>query len=147
MFQKSKVVEMADYSDILFLMGAMIMFSFLTMSVNRTLLTNEMNRVGHESNYYALTVAQESIDEMRWVKTEADLDAELNTYPKTINYKNDTDNDASIPFNVDISKTTSAIETDDVRSIELVINVSSDYGIGGEGSNPVQLQFTKSFLK
>jgi hypothetical protein len=138
---------MADYSDLFFLMGAMIMFSFLTMSVNRTLLMNEMNRVGHESNYYALTVAQESIDELRWVKTEGDLDAELDTYPKTINYKNDTDQDASIPFNVDINKTTSVIETDDVRSIELVINVSSDYGIGGEGSSPVKLQFTKSFLK
>jgi hypothetical protein len=92
-------------------------------------------------------VAQESIDELRWVKTEGDLDAELDTYPKTINYKNDTDQDASIPFNVDINKTTSVIETDDVRSIELVINVSSDYGIGGEGSSPVKLQFTKSFLK
>lgn len=138
---------MTDYSDIFFLMGAMIMFSMLTMSVNRTLLMNEMNRVGHESNYYALSVAQESIDELRWVKTEADLDAELNTYPKTINYKNDTDQVGSIPFRVDISKTTSVIENDDVRTIELVINVQNDYGIGGEGSNPVQLLFTKSFLK
>lgn len=138
---------MTDYSDIFFLMGAMIMFSMLTMSVNRTLLMNEMNRVGHESNYYALSVAQESIDELRWVKTEADLDAELNTYPKTINYKNDTDQVGSISFRVDISKTTSVIENDDVRTIELVINVQNDYGIGGEGSNPVQLLFTKSFLK
>ncbi|HKL14259.1 MAG TPA: hypothetical protein VJ915_01420 [Balneolaceae bacterium] len=138
---------MTDYSDIFFLMGAMVMFSFLTLSVNRTLLTNEMNRVGHESNYYALTVAQESIDELRWVKTEAELDAELDTYPKTINYKNDTDQDASIPFSVNINKTTSVIETDDVRTIELVINVQNDYGIGGEGSSPIQLLFTKSFLK
>lgn len=138
---------MADYSDIFFLMGAMIMFSFLTMSVNRTLLMNEMNRTGHESNYHALTVAQESIDELRWLKTEADLDAELVTYPKTIEYKNDTSEDASIPFSVDINKTTSVVDNDDIRAVELVINVSSDYGIGGEGSNPVQLKFTKSFLK
>lgn len=138
---------MTDYSDIFFLMGAMVMFSLLTLSVNRTLLTNEMNRVGHESNYYALTVAQESIDEFRWVKTEPELDAELDTYPKTINYKNDTDQDASIPFRVNINKTTSVIETDDVRTVELVINVQNDYGIGGEGSNPIQLLFTKSFLK
>ena len=138
---------MTDYSDIFFLMGAMIMFSFLTMSVNRSLLMNEMNRTGHKSNYYALTVAQESIDELRWVKTEADLDAELATYPKTVNYKNNTDADGSIPFNVDISKTTSAIDNDDVRTIEMVIDLESDYGIGGEGSSPVQLQFTKSFLK
>jgi len=138
---------MTDYSDIFFLMGAMVMFSFLTLSVNRTLLTNEMNRVGHESNYYALTVAQESIDELRWVTTEAELDAELDTYPRTINYKNDSDEDASIPFSVNINKTTSVIETDDVRTVELVINVQNDYGIGGEGSRPIQLLFTKSFLK
>ena len=138
---------MTDYSDIFFLMGAMIMFSFLTMSVNRSLLMNEMNRTGHESNYYALTVAQESIDELRWVKTEAELDAELAIYPKTINYKNNSDKDGSVPFNVDINKTTSVIDNDDVRTVEMVINVESDYGIGGEESKPVQLQFTKSFLK
>ena len=138
---------MSDYSDLILLMGAMVMFSFLTLSVNKTLLMNEMNRVGHESNYYALTVAQEQIDELRWVKSEANLDAELDDYPKLVNYKNDSDQDASIPFDVDINKTTSVIETDDVRTIELVINVQNDFGIGGEGSNPVQLLFTKSFIK
>lgn len=128
-------------------MGAMVLFSILTLSVNNTLLLNEMNSVGHESNYYSLTVAQESIDELRWINSEAELDAQLNTYPKIINYKNDTDQVESIPFNVDIDKTTSVIETDDVRSIELLVNVQNDYGIGGEGSNPVQLRFTKSFRK
>jgi hypothetical protein len=138
---------MADYSDVIFLMGAMVMFSFLTLSVNRTLLMNEMNRVGHETDYYALTVAQESVDELRWVNTEADLDAELNDYPKTINYKNDSSKDASIPFTVDITKTTSVMDNDDIRSVELLVSVSSDYGVGGEGSNPVQLRYTKSFVK
>ena len=138
---------MTDYSDIFFLMGAMIMFSFLTMSVNRTLLMNDMNRVGHDSNYYALSVAQESIDELRWVRSEADLDSELNEYPKTIEYKNDSDQSGSIPFEVDINKTTSVIENDDICTIELEIEVRSDFGIGGESSSPVQLLFTKSFAK
>lgn len=138
---------MADYSDVIFLMGAMVMFSFLTLSVNRTMLMNEMDRVGHESSYYALTVAQESLDELRWVNTEADLDAELNDYPKTVQYKNDSSKDASIPFTVNITKTTSAMDNDDIRSVELAIDVSSDYGVGGEGSRPVQLRYTKSFLK
>lgn len=138
---------MTDYSDIFFLMGAMIMFSFLTMSVNRTLLMNDMNRMGHDSNYYALSVAQESIDELRWVRSEADLDAVLNEYPKVIEYKNDSDQSGSIPFEVDINKTTSAIDNDEIRTIELRIDVQSDYGIGGEGGNPVQLMFTKSFVK
>lgn len=123
------------------------MFSFLTMSVNRTLLMNDMNRMGHDSNYYALSVAQESIDELRWVRSEADLDAVLNEYPKVIEYKNDSDQSGSIPFEVDINKTTSAIDNDEIRTIELRIDVQSDYGIGGEGGNPVQLMFTKSFVK
>lgn len=81
------------------------------------------------------------------MKTEADLDDELNDYPKTINYKNDTDQEGSIPFRVDINKTKSVIENDDVTTVELVINVLSDFGIGGAGSNSVWLLFTKSFLK
>lgn len=138
---------MADYSDIFFLMGAMIMFSFLTMSVNRTLLMNEMNRTGHETNYYALSVAQERVDELRWIRSESDLDAELATYPKIVEYRNDSDQDGSIPFTVDIRKSTSGIENDDIRSVDLLVEVSSDYGVGGENSPPVQLAYTKSFLK
>lgn len=138
---------MADYSDLFFLMGAIIMFSFLTMSVNRTLLMNDMNRVGHETNYYALSVAQESIDELRWITTEADLDSELATYPKIVKYKNDSDSGGAIPFEVDINKTTSAIENDDIRSVDLIIQVSSEFGVGGENSSPVRLAYTKSFVK
>lgn len=138
---------MTDYSDLMFLMGAMVMFSMLTLSVNRTQMVNEMNRTGNETNYYALSVAQESIDGMRWLKSETELDNELSTYPKVVNYKKESDDDVSIPFTVDINKTTSVFDNDDVRSVELVISVDNDYGVGGEGSNPVQLQFTKSFLK
>lgn len=138
---------MADYSDIIFLMGAIIMFSFLTMSVNRTLLMNDMNRMGHETNYYALSVAQERVDELRWINTESELDSELSTYPKTLHYKNDSDSDGSIPFDVDINKVTSEIENDDIRSVDLAINVSSDFGVGGEGGPPVRLMYTKSFIK
>ena len=138
---------MADYSDLFFLMGAIIMFSFLTMSVNRTLLMNDMNRMGHETNYYALSVAQESIDELRWINSEMNLDAELANYPKIMEYKNDSGSDGAIPFEVDINKTTSVIENDDVRSVDLIIQVSSEFGVSGENSPPVQLAYTKSFVK
>ncbi|REL24798.1 hypothetical protein DYD21_16690 [Rhodohalobacter sp. SW132] len=138
---------MSDYSDIIFLMGAIIMFSFLTMSVNRTILMNEMNRVGHQTDYYALSVAQETIDEIRWIRSESALNQKLNEFPKVIEYRADSDQAGSIPFTVDLFETTASIENDDIRSIELRIDVSSDFGIGGEGGNPVQLLFTKSFVK
>lgn len=108
---------------------------------------NDMNRVGHETDYHALSVAQERIDELRWIRSESDLDQELNEYPKTIQYKIDSDVSGTIPFDVDINKTTATIENDDIRSVELRIDVSSDFGVGGEGGNPVHLIFTKSFIK
>lgn len=138
---------MSDYSDIIFLMGAIIMFSFLTMSVNRTILMNEMNRVGHQTDYYALSVAQETIDDIRWIRSESALNQKLNEFPKVIEYRSDSDQAGSIPFTVDLFETTASIENDDIRSMELRIDVSSDFGIGGEGGNPVQLLFTKSFVK
>lgn len=138
---------MADYSDIIFLMGAIIMFSMLTLSVNRTLLMNDLNLVGHEINYYALSVAQEEVDEIRWLRSEADLDQRLSDYPKMVNYQTDSGQSGTLPFNVDITKGTAIIENDEIRTIQLSIKVSSDYGVGGEGGNPVQLAFIKSFIK
>lgn len=138
---------MADYSDIFFLMGAIIMFSFLTMSVNRTMLMNDLNKDGHESNYYALTVAQERIDEVRWLQNETELNQYLNEFPKTIEYDHDTDQQGGIPFEVDITEQTTALDNDDVRSVELQIDVTSDYMIGGRKGNPVRLFVTKSFVK
>jgi len=138
---------MSDYSDIIFLMGAIIMFSMLTLSVNRTLLMNDMNRIGHDTNYYALSVAQEEVDEFRWLRSEAELDQRLTDYPRIVNYRTDSDQAGALPFTVDITKGTAIIENDEIRTIQLSVNVTSDYGVGGEGGSPVQLAFTKSFIK
>ena len=138
---------MADYSDIIFLMGAIIMFSMLTMSVNKTMMMNNMNRVSHDSNYYALSVAQEHVDDVRWIGSEADLDQYLSEFPKTVEYREDSDRDGSIPFIVDISKSTSEIENDEIRSVRLQLDIRSEYMAGGEDGNPVQLFLTKSFIK
>ncbi len=123
------------------------MFSFLTMSVNRTMLMNDLNKDGHESNYYALSVAQERIDEVRWLQNQTQLNQYLDEFPKTIEYDLDSDQPGGIPFEVDITQHTTALENNDIRSVELQIDVTSDYMIGGRKGNPVRLYVTKSFVK
>lgn len=123
------------------------MFSFLTMSVNRTMLMNDLNKDGHESNYYALSVAQERIDEVRWLQNETQLNQYLDEFPKTIEYDHDSDQPGGVPFEVDITQNTTMLDNDDIRSVELQIDVTSDYMIGGREGNPVRLFVTKSFVK
>lgn len=138
---------MTDYSDIIFLMGAMVLFSFLMMSVNRTILMNDRSSLDHEVEYYALAVAQERVDELRWVTSESELDSELASYPKTVLYYQDSDKSDAIPFTVDIQKKTAPFENHNIRSVELLIEVNSEYALAGNAGQPVQLAFTKSFVK
>lgn len=138
---------MTDYSDIIFLMGAMVLFSFLMMSVNRTILMNDRSGLDHEIEYYALAIAQERVDELRWVTSESELDSELASYPKTIMYNQDSGTADAIPFIVDIEKNTAPFENHNIRSVELLIGVNSEYALDGTTGKPVQLAFTKSFVK
>ncbi|NBC26508.1 MAG: hypothetical protein GVY08_06585 [Bacteroidetes bacterium] len=138
---------MTDYSDIIFLMGAMVLFSFLMMSVNRTILMNDRSSLDHEIEYYALAIAQERVDELRWVTSESELDSELASYPKTIMYSRDSGTADAIPFIVDIEKNTAPFENHNIRSVELLIGVNSEYALDGTTGEPVQLAFTKSFVK
>lgn len=79
---------MSDYSDIFMLMGAIVIFSLLTINSNNALLQNTKRSLDSEVEYEAIALAQGEIDQARW-SSYARLDStasdyHFNGYPKTI---------------------------------------------------------------
>lgn len=55
-----------DKSQIILVMGALVIFSLLSMSVNNSLFSNDQVKVATEVQYTAIAVGQEVIDQARW---------------------------------------------------------------------------------
>lgn len=59
---------MTDYSDIIYLVAAMVVFSLLTMNTSRSFQVTIDTMVRSELEYRAISAAQEEIDAIRWVQ-------------------------------------------------------------------------------
>lgn len=57
---------MNDYSDIIFLMGAMVMFSILTLNVSRSIVTNTKQLSKSEIEYNGIALAHSYLERAQW---------------------------------------------------------------------------------
>lgn len=57
---------MNDYTDLIFLMGAMILFSMLTMNVSRSLVNNTQKLTQSHIEYNGISLAHSIIEEAQW---------------------------------------------------------------------------------
>lgn len=75
---------MNDYSDVILLMGAMIVFSLLTIQANRTFQLNNRMQINGEIKYNAISIAQDHLDKVKWINSESELDSFINSFPKVV---------------------------------------------------------------
>ncbi|MBO6586098.1 MAG: hypothetical protein JJ953_08350 [Gracilimonas sp.] len=59
---------MTDFSDIIYLGAAMVVFSLLTMNTSRSFQVTLDTMIRSELEYRAISAAQEEIDAIRWVQ-------------------------------------------------------------------------------
>ncbi len=62
---------MNDRSDIILLLGAMVVFSYLLLNVNGFLLHNNRVQVQTEIQYTGISLAEDIIDNARWLSFDA----------------------------------------------------------------------------
>lgn len=136
---------MTDYSDIIFMMAAMLVFSMLSLSVNRSMTINNAFLTQQEADYHALTIAQEIIDDIRWISSENDLDSYVSQYPETLSYSTDSQSGFSIPFNINVTSESIDISGGSLSSFLVEVTVNSQYMTGGESGKPIKLDYIKSF--
>lgn len=62
---------MSDYSDLLYLIAAMLVFSLLSMNVASTFRMSNTALVHSEIEYNAISVLQDEVEEIRWLENDA----------------------------------------------------------------------------
>ena len=62
---------MTDRTDIILLLGAMVVFSYLLMNVNGFLLHNNRIQTQTEIQYSGISLAEDIIDNARWLSFDA----------------------------------------------------------------------------
>lgn len=136
---------MNDYSDIIILMGAMLLFSVMSLQVNRTLLINNIISDSAEIDYLAVTAAQGIIDDVRSITSEDDLFSFADDYPLMLNYSVNNQTASSIPLNVDVTIESGKFDIGDISSFQVNVKVNSVYMTTGENGRPIILSINKSF--
>jgi len=136
---------MNDYSDIIILMGAILLFSILSLQVNRSLLINNITSDRAEIDYLAVSAAQEVIDDIRSITSEADLLSFADNYPTVVNYSTNSQSASSVPLNIDVNVAAGVFDNGHITSFQVTVEVSSVYMTTGEDGSPIILAISKSF--
>lgn len=137
---------MTDFSDFIFLMGAMIVFSLLTLQTNQMFQMNNRLQINGEIEYNGISIAQDQIDQMRWIQSESDFNDYVSTFPDSVPL---TIQGTTLYYNVDIAAADISIPGSNVENKRVTVSVTNDFlkNSANNSSNDrsVQLEFIKSF--
>jgi carotenoid cleavage dioxygenase-like enzyme len=132
---------MNDYSDIIFLMGAMVIFSLLSMNTSRMFQMNNRVQMEAEIEYHAVSIAQNEIDRVRWIESESAFDNHVtNSFPKEvpIAINNDT-----LFYDVGMDVTDINISGSNTTNKKATVTVTNKFL--KTNNTGVKLEFIKSF--
>ncbi|MEX0845426.1 MAG: hypothetical protein WD022_09085 [Balneolaceae bacterium] len=62
---------MSDYSDLIFLTAAMVVFGMLTINTARSFQTTSDTMIRSDLEYRAIAIAQDEIDAIRWIQARS----------------------------------------------------------------------------
>lgn len=126
---------MNDYSDLVYLISAMVLFSLLTLNVSRTLVLNSKDLAENEVEYQGVTVAQSIIDEAKWKNKGDFIDLDGNS---------DKENIEGVDYNFELEVDPINVEGTDGDDYELTVSVGSNY-FNSEEDYPIKLTYIRSF--
>lgn len=139
---------MSDYSDIIYLTVAMVVFSMLTMNTARSFQYTADTLVRADLEYRATALAQDHIDQVRWETNENRLDPDhsdymFDSYPETETITYGSSDEYSEQFQVD-GESLLIEDTADMKRYRVTITTSSSYL---DPEVKVSLQFIKSYMQ
>ena len=144
---------MAGYSDILYLMGALVIFSLLSMQVNQLILRNNIVQMESNVEYHVATHAQSYADQIQSIQTEDELDDFVDDFPRVDSVSYDENNSSAyLRYLVDIQSEDTNLENSNVTNKLIHISINNQFleKKDMESSDPsktYQLQIIKSFFE
>lgn len=137
---------MSDFSDVILLIGAMLIFSMLSLTTARSYQMDNSRIYNADAEYRAITTGQSIIDELKWKTIEDEFKPNNNKYyfknfPKTTEVTYGQNNQYRSLFTINGSSTVIS-DFRNIRKYRINISVKSDEITDG---NAVNLEFIKSF--
>lgn len=135
---------MNDYSDLIYLMAAMIIFSMLSLNAAYFFNINEQFQYQSDIEYNGIAIAQDILEQVRWIQNKNLLDTGrsaciCNDYPKTITLSVD---DYELDFTADISIKDTSISGSAAINRIVEVSVSNQYLPHAQN---IRMRYLKSF--
>ena len=132
---------MNDYSDLIYLMGAMIVFSLLSLQTSRIFQMNNRVQMEAEIEYHAVSIAQNEIDKVRWIESETAFDSHANnSFPKEVPLAINND---TLFYDVGMDVSNTNISGSNTINKEVTVTVTNKFLATNNAG--VKLRFIKSF--
>lgn len=149
---------MNDASDLISLMAAMLMFSVLTVNISKSVIQNGKELVETEVEYSGIALAQNFIDEARWLSkyelTPGHSDYKFTDYqksdPKKVDITIESDGKQVVAYQVYVAVRDTTIPGSNAVNKKVEVGVSSPYFYSENDSTDskyhIKLSYIKSFL-
>lgn len=137
---------MNDYTDLLFLLGAMIIFSFMSSTASRQIQQTTNTSIDSDIEYEAIALAQGIIDEAKWTRNYGELDDlrdRFNNSTQTLTLGSSGQYEIDYDVNVDLNSENFPGASTGISSYRIKVSVASDYL---PDSSYVRLEFIKSYV-
>lgn len=138
---------MNDFSDVIFLMAAMMVFSMLTLNTSKKFMSATSTSLQSTVEYRSIALAQDKIDEIRWSPeehlspTSSQYLFESDPYMEAVTYGSSNE----YSENYEVTRTSQLIEnTSDQKQYRINVKVSSD---ATQPPVEVELEYIKTYFK
>lgn len=137
---------MNSYSEILYLVGAMMIFSLLVVNTTKTFNNSRNSIYRAEAEYRAIAVAQDELDKVQWIYDDTELDPSSGdyvyaSYPLTETHAYGSSNQYSDTFTINSSSVLIA-DTGSQKRYQVTVKVVNS---NVEPAVQVTLNYTKSY--
>lgn len=118
---------MADYSDLIALIGAMVIFSFLSRNASYMFYQSDTVFFQSDVEYEAIALAQSIMDEVKWTQSDSELNTLANKYDgktETISVK---DGEYQIDYYISMTVDHISLDGSIVKNRLVTLIITSDY--------------------
>lgn len=128
-------------------MGAMIIFSMLTLNTSRFFRTAEQLQYQNSIQYNGIALAQDKIEEIRWIDDELRFKSNSfsfleNDYPNTVTQVFGGSNQYEMDYTIDVEVSLTAISGSNARNYNVTVIVSNEYL---QENQTITMKYIKSF--
>ena len=135
---------MTDYSDIFFLIGAMVIFSILARNASHMIQHTDSAYTQSDIEYEAIALGQDVIDKAKWAGEPSkllELEQEYDNRTVTVTFGSDDQYQIDYLLNMEVRDTT--VKDSKVINKKVTLDITNELLLE---NRPIRMEFIKSYV-